>query len=80
MAGEMIENLTSGIGNLSDFSSLQTSLSSLVTLFQILWGLIGLYLIYWTITAFINARKAKTLDKILKRLEEISDKLEKIKK
>lgn len=76
---EVIENLTA-IGNLADFTSLQNSFSSLVMLFQILGGLLGIYLIYWTITLFINARKMKTLNKILEKLDEINKKLEKLTK
>ena len=75
MAGEVIENISSAVESISTVSSLESSLSLLITLLQILGGLLGLYLIYWTIKLIISSRRAKTLDKILIELKEINKKL-----
>ena len=75
MVGEVMNNLTNNFMNITDINSLQSSLSSLVTIFQILGGVIIFYIIYWTVMTYINFRKAKILNKILKRLDYISEEL-----
>lgn len=56
-------------------TTLEESIGALVTIFQIIGGLIGVYIIFWTISSFINARRNKVLRKILENVEEINKKL-----
>jgi len=46
----------------------------LVTIFQIIGGLIGVYVIFWFINMVINARRVKLLEKILNELQEMNGK------
>jgi hypothetical protein len=56
---------------------LQTNLDGLIILFQIIGGILGVYVIFWTINVFINARRVKALKMILKNVEEINKKIKK---
>ena len=56
-------------------SGLEENLKFLITLFQIIAGVVGVYLVFWLINLIINIRKNKILKQILSNLEEINDKL-----
>ena len=59
----------------TNFPEIEQSMSTLIRLFQVIGGILGIYVIYWIITTFINNRKVKVLQKILQNLEEINKKL-----
>jgi len=61
-------------------STLEENLKFLITIFQIIAGVVGVYLVFWLISLIINIRKNKILKKILLNLEEINKKLGKPKK
>jgi hypothetical protein len=62
---------------ISDLSNLQLDINSLVTIFRIIGGLFGLYVVFWVVNLFINWKKNRFLKDILENVEEINKKLEK---
>ena len=64
---------------IASFPGLEGPIRTLITILQILGGLIGVYVIFWVINSFINARRIKILQKILANLEEINQKIGKSK-
>ena len=69
------ENLT-GI-NVIDIGETASKISSLIILFQAIGGLIIAYLIFNFINIFMNRRRAKDTEKMVKILEQINKKLDK---
>ncbi len=59
---------------------LSESLKPLIRIFQIIGGLLGVYILFWTINVFVNTRRVRVLKKILENVEEINKKLGKGKK
>tara|TARA_Y100000034_G_C6648113_1_gene283559 strand:+ start:283 stop:513 length:231 start_codon:yes stop_codon:yes gene_type:complete len=68
------------IGNFTSFEGLEGAVGSLITTLQVVGGILGIVVLYWIIMSFINARKARTLKKILVQVEEINKKLDKFSK
>ncbi|HLD98563.1 MAG TPA: hypothetical protein VI815_04510 [Candidatus Nanoarchaeia archaeon] len=64
-----LENITSTFGG-----NVEDSFRLLITIMQILGGLIGIYLIFWIVNFIFNIRKNKLLKEILRNLEEINEK------
>jgi len=71
-------NITSGsevIANIpTDFSSLTGLIG---TIFKVVIGIAGVYVLFWLISLFVSHRKNKLLKKILSNVEEINAKLDK---
>ncbi len=66
------------VGNvIGDLSNLEIGVNSLVTIFQIIGGLFGIYVIFWIINLFINWKKNRFLKEILENIKEINKKIEK---
>jgi len=64
----------------ASFPSLEGPIKTLVVILQIIGGIIGIYLVFWMVNTFINARRVKVLKNILRNVEEINVKLSKRKK
>ncbi|MEA3329810.1 MAG: hypothetical protein U9Q06_03640 [Nanoarchaeota archaeon] len=64
----------------SNFPEFETTFNSLITLFKIIGGILGIYVLFWIINVLINSRRIGVLNKILKNLEEINEKLGKSEK
>jgi hypothetical protein len=65
---------------ISDVSNLTPAIDSLLFIFRIIGGLLGIYILFWIVNFFINLKKNNLLKQILAKLEEINKKLEKNKK
>ncbi len=65
------------IGELvSNLPELENSISLILTLLKIIGGVIGVYLVFWIINFFINARRLNVLNKILDELQENNKKMD----
>ena len=53
-------------------------IGTLITVLQVIGGIIGVYLIFWLINAFINARRIKILTNLLNELKTVNKNLEKL--
>ena len=67
-----IEEVITSIGG--DFGE---SMKMLITILQIVGGLVSIYLIFLIINLFFNIRKNKVMKEILNILKEINEKLDK---
>ncbi|MBI2628810.1 hypothetical protein HYW74_01875 [Candidatus Pacearchaeota archaeon] len=65
-----IENATPVIA-----SALEDKFDFLITIFKVIIGVVGVYLIFWLINLIINIRKNSILRRILENLEQINEKL-----
>ena len=61
-------------------SGLEENLKFLITMLQVIAGVVGIYLVFWLINIVINIRKNNILRQILSNLEEINEKLGKSKR
>ena len=43
---------------------------------KIIGGLIGIYIVFWIVSAFINLKRSSRLKQLLEKLEETNEKLE----
>jgi len=65
--------------NITSFPQIEEGMRSLAFFFKVIGGVIGLYVIFWAINAFLNARKNKVLKGMLVNLQEINKKLSGVK-
>jgi len=65
------------IGELvSNIPEVESSIALMLTLLKIIGGVIGVYLLFWIINFFINAKRLNILKKILEQLEENNKKMD----
>jgi len=64
-------------GVTATFPEFEQSMQSLIRIFQVIGGILGIYVIYWIVNTFINNRRIKVLKRILQNVEEINKKLDK---
>ncbi len=67
------------VGEVS-ISILEENLKFLITIFKVIAGVVGIYLVFWLINLILNIKKNRILKKILSNLEEINKKLGKSKR
>lgn len=63
-----------GISN--TLPDLEAAVGTLIFILQIVGGILGFIVIYWFVLSIINIRKLNVLNKILDKLDEISNKLD----
>ena len=64
--GELVNNIP----------EVENSIALMLTLLKIIGGVIGVYLLFWIINFFINAKRLNILKKILEQLEEKNKKMD----
>jgi len=64
--GELVNNIP----------EVENSIALMLTLLKIIGGVIGVYLLFWIINFFINAKRLNVLKKILEELEENNKKMD----
>ena len=64
--GELVNNIP----------EVENSIALMLTLLKIIGGVIGVYLLFWIINFFINAKRLNILKKILEQLEENNKKMD----
>ncbi len=66
-----LSNITSVFGG-----GVEDSFKLLITILQIVGGLIGIYLIFWIVSLILSLKKNKVLKEILQNLQEINNKID----
>jgi len=69
VAEEIVGNLTNTIPELLE------PIGALVTILQIIGGIIGIYVLFWVISSFINARRLKLLERMHNELKDVNKNL-----
>jgi len=57
-------------------ANLENTVNTILFIIKIIGGLIGIYIVFWIVSAFINLKRSSRLKQLLEKLEETNEKLE----